>query len=291
MKSLVAFLIIISSSLYSQKLCSILCLVEENSVYIGSNMDAPNPNSKMWIVPATEGQYARVCFGFDKEFKIAENGINEHGLFIDVNSVDKTNWKPDPEKPNWEEWEGWYVTGVPDGILAKCKNVDEAVEIFKKYNLLTFAKVKYFMTDATGKSVVIEWAKEGMKILPRSKKYQISTNFITSNYNPENYPCYRYNLAQKMLAVIEGITPLKKLRKVLSSIAMEYNSPTQFSIIADIVNLKLTVYYFHNFEETLEFEIKDLLNEGEKKYVLADLFENKSYGYKVYTDAYAFMNK
>ena len=293
MKCLIVSVIFLfsASNFYSQKLCSILSLVNDNSVFVASNLDAPNPNSKMWIVPAKPNQYARVCFGFDKEFRIAENGINEYGLFIDVNSVDKTNWQPSPDKPDWEEWEGWYVTGVPDGILAKCKTVDEAVEIFKKYNLLTFANVKYLIADALGKSVVLEWSKDGLQIIPKDTYYQVSTNFITSDYEPENYPCYRYKTAMNILMKESNITPFETLRHSLSAMAMEYNSPTQYSIIADLKSLKFTLYLFHNFEEPVEFDFNELIKKGDEKYILADFFRNKSYAHKIYTDYYAMQSK
>lgn len=288
MKKLVFLIILflLPTFLYSQNLCSIISYADENSIYIGSNLDAPNPNTKMWVVPATEDQYARLCFGFDENYRIAENGINEHGLFIDLNSADKTNWRPDPNKPNWEEWEGWYTSGVPDGILAKCKTVDEAVEIFKKYNLLTFANVKYHLADKTGNSLVLEWADDELKIIPRKTKFLISTNFITSIHQPENYPCYRYNLASRILSDNELTDIRHKLKLTLSPTAMEFNSPTQYSLLVDLTKPLVIVYFYHNFEEPLELNLIELFSRGEQKYILSELFQYKSYGYEVYSKYY-----
>ncbi len=292
MKKLIAFYLIFlfASAVYSQKLCSIISLAENNTIYVAGNLDAPNPNSKMWVVPAENDLYARICFGFDKEFKIAENGINEHGLFVDLNSVDKTNWKPDPSKPDWEEWEGWFGTGVPDGILAKCRNVDEALEIFDQYNLLTFANVKYHLADKTGKSVILEWADNQMKVIPRESDYLISTNFISSNIDPENYPCYRYKMAQRILNDNSNLNPFDKLKLILSSTSMEYNSPTQVSIIADLNEPYLTVYFYHNFEEPVELNLQYLFESGRQNFVLSELFQYRSYTYKIYSDYYSTQN-
>ena len=167
-----------------EEFCTIVSAVSQNEVLIGSNLDAPNPNTKIWFIPPSDGQYGRVCFGFN--YNIAENGMNEHGLFIDCNTVPETGWKPDPNKPHWEDWEGWYESGVPDGILAKCKTVDEAILIFRQYNLLTFRSIKYMVADTRGKSAVIEWSKKGLAIIERPKDtyYQISTNLKTIRKSP-----------------------------------------------------------------------------------------------------------
>lgn len=276
--------LILFNSLQAEKLCTIVSAVSKNKVLIGSNLDAPNPRTKIWFVPPSKGQYGRVCFGFDKNYKIAENGMNEHGLFIDCNSVPKTGWKPDTDKPNWEDWEGWHESGVPDGILAKCKTVDEAIRIFRKYNLLTFRSIKYLIADASGKSVVIEWSKKGMVIIERPKDtyYQISTNFVSADLKPEEYTCYRFRMAEKIFKDHKKKSNFELIRKVLSATAFDFNSPTQYSVIYDLKKQKFSAYFYHNFEEVLEFDLQKQLKKGHSKHELHSLFKYKSYAYSVY---------
>jgi len=164
----ILFLVILANHLNA---CTILVSVQKNSVIIGNNLDASNYFPKMWFIPQTEGQYGRLCFGLDENFKIAEGGMNNQGLYISVNALDKeTGWAADSTLSAWEEWEGWLESGVPDGILAKCATVEEAIAVFKKYNLFTLQKVKFLIADKTGNSVVIEWSKGALKFLKRNGK-------------------------------------------------------------------------------------------------------------------------
>ena len=259
-------------------------LNRDGRMLAGQNQDASNPNSKMWFVPASAGQYGRVCFGFDKEYKIAESGMNDQGLFIGVNALDNdTGWKPDPAKPDWEEWEGWYVTGVPDGILAKCATVDDAVAIFEAYNLLTFAKVKYLLGDRTGKSVVLEWSKDGLEIVERMGDYQISTNFVASNFAPDDYPCERYRIADGILGA-GGDASIDLVRSALSATCFEYFmfTPTLYSVIYDLETGRFYVSFFHNFEETIEFDLNSELDGSPTRHRLHDLFSQRSYAYGLF---------
>ena len=266
----------------AERLCTIISTASQNEVLVGSNLDAPNPKTKIWFIPPTNSQFGRVCFGFN--YKIAENGMNSYGLFIDCNTVPETGWKPDPDKPNWEDWEGWYESGVPDGILAKCKTVEEAIPIFRKYNLLTFKTIKYLIADTSGKSAVLEWSKKGLAVIerPADTYYQISTNFTSSDIKPEKYTCYRYHIAEKILQDHKGDPDFRLIRKVLSTTAFELNSPTQYSVIYDLRRQKFSVYFYHNFEEVQEFDLLKQLENGYSEHDLHSLFKYKSYAYSVY---------
>jgi hypothetical protein len=270
----------------TSRLCTIVSAIYEGKVYVGSNLDAPNPYSEMWFIPPTSGMYGRVCFGFD--YPIAENGLNEKGLFIDCNTVPETNWSANPDIPDWETWEGWFESGVPDGILAKCSTVDEAIRIFKSYNLFTFNTIKYFIADALGASAILEWTRKGLNILrrPDDMYYHISTNCTLSNLMGGGVPCSRYRLAEKVFK--DHKTPnLDLINMVLSSTSYETISPTQVSVVYDLGKLRFSVYLFHNFTEELQFDLMEELGKPASRYELISLFRYPSFAYKVYRESYA----
>ena len=229
-------------------LCTIVSAKHLNKIFVGSNLDASDPDTKIWFTPSTPSQFGRVCFGFN--YKIAENGMNEHGLFIDCNTVPETSWKPDPNKLDWEEWDGWWETGVPDGILSKCKTVNEAITIFESHNLLTFRNMKYLIADATCQSAVLEWSKEGLRIIrrPDDVYFQISTNSFSSEIITGDTICYRHRMAESIFKNNVSVPDVKLIRKILSSTAFEVESPTQVSVIYELDLKRFYVYFFHNFE-------------------------------------------
>jgi len=264
------------------KSCTIVSAVDRDEVYVGSNLDAPNPDVKMWFIPSDSKQYGRVCFGFD--YRIAENGMNEHGLFIDCNTVPETGWRPDPDKPDWEDWDGWYESGVPDGILSKCRTVDEALRVFESYNLHTLRTIKFFVADAEGQSAVLEWSKGELNVIRRPDEayYQISTNFITSDYKQDEIPCYRYRIAENIFISQTAGPSVPLIRKILSITAMEINSPTQVSVIYELIRQRFYVHFYHNFEEVVEFNLGEELEKGSAKYELFRVFKHTPFAYDVY---------
>ena len=263
--------------------CTTIIKAKGTSILAGFNLDYHNFFPKMWILPASEGRYGRFCFGFDENYKIAEGGLNEKGLFIAVNALNvDAGWKADPALPDWEKWVGWSGTGVPDGILAKCATVDEAVGVFKTYNLFTLNRVKFLVADKSGDSVVIEWSKAGLRFVAKTKDYQISTNFITSNYEPGRYPCARYKVAEHILSVSADRLSVDLIRSILSATHMEFQTPTVYSNICDLGSGDIFIYYFHNYEDVVKINIFEELKKDEARYVVESLFKVKPYVADVY---------
>jgi len=263
--------------------CTTVVKAKGTSVLAGFNLDYRNYVPRMWIIPASDDRYGRFCFGFDENFKIAEGGLNEKGLFIAVNALNEdAGWKADPGLPNWEKWPGWYQTGVPDGILAKCATVDEAVRVFKSYNLFTLNRVKFLIADKSGDSIVIEWSREGLQFVERAKDFQISTNFITSNYEPGQYPCPRYKVAEQIVSTGADRNSLDLIRSILSATHMEFQTPTVYSNICDLRSGDIHIYYFHNYEEVAKINLFEELKKGEARYAVESLFKVKPYVADVY---------
>jgi hypothetical protein len=263
--------------------CTTLFMTHEGGVHAGFNLDYSNFYPKMWVIPASQGRYGRFCFGFDENYRIAEGGLNEKGLFIAVNALNEdAGWKANPDLPDWEEWPGWFETGVPDGILAKCATVEEALRVFKGYNLFTLNRVKFLIADRSGASAVVEWSREGLVFVERTHAYQISTNFVASNYEAGRYPCGRYAVAELILATDSGKGPVDMLRSALSAAHLEFQTPTVYSTICDLGRGDILVYYFHNYEEAVKLNLFEELKKGDARYAVESLFEVQPFVADVY---------
>jgi hypothetical protein len=51
----------------------------------------------MWVYPAGNGKYGRICFGFGNGY--TQGGMNDQGLFIDANALAPMEWEAEPGKP------------------------------------------------------------------------------------------------------------------------------------------------------------------------------------------------
>jgi hypothetical protein len=285
-RSTVVFLImalLASATVDCARGCTTLFMTHEDGPFAGFNLDYNNFYPRIWVVPASEGRYGRFCFGFDENYKIAEGGLNEKGLFIAANALNEdAGWKPDPDLPNWEEWSGWFETGVPDGILAKCATVDEAVRVFKEYNLFTLNRVKFLIADRAGASLVIECSRDGLAFVERAQEYQISTNFVTANYAPGQYPCGRYAVADAILSADTGTEPVALLRAALSATHLEFLTPTVYSNICNLGTGDILIYYFHNYEAVAQLNLFEELRKGEARYLVESLFAVKPFVSEAY---------
>lgn len=249
--------------------CTIVMVAKGKIVLAGNNEDFKNPKTKIWFIPASDVEYGRVYVGDDG---YVQGGMNDQGLFIDENFLSPTGWKADEGKPMLQ---GSFVELI-EKILATCATVEDAIELFEKYNVSALASGKYPIADRTGASVVVEYGKGQVQYVRKNGVYQISTNFVFTNVKNENYPCTRYRIADKMLKNTENIS-LDLVRAILSATHNEGRYPTVYSNICDLKNGDIYIYNFHNFEEVVKFNLKEELKKGKKSYDLPSLFSIKSH--------------
>lgn len=182
----------------------------KNGFYAGRNFDfydAMVPGAMIIRNLPSNGDYASLC-SFNTGFVVfngleklsAENqkrimgqvgllvpldGINEKGLFIAVLNQENN---PGHNLVNQQtEKKDLTTTSAVRVILNKAKNVDDAVEILKAYDLHSDIGQAHhlFISDAQGKAVTVEWdyvnadkSKQGIRVT--------ETKFLT------NHPLYKY---------------------------------------------------------------------------------------------------
>ena len=62
--------------------CTFFSFAGEDLVLFGNSEDHADPETRLWVVPATEDSYACVFLGFANLF--AQGGVNEAGLAFDA---------------------------------------------------------------------------------------------------------------------------------------------------------------------------------------------------------------
>ncbi len=269
MKRLVYLLIILLflTAVDSAEGCTIVMIAKGKVVLAGNNEDWKNPKTKIWFIPASNGEYGRVCVGFDD--LNPQGGMNDQGLFLDANALGPTGWKPIEGKPN-------FPGHLLDRILAECATVEDAIALCDKYNIAGLAQARFPIADRTGASIVVEYGKGKVQYVRKTGAFQIATNFVITNVKGENYPCTRYRTADKMLKNVDNVS-LDLVRAVLSATHQEGQYPTIYSNICDLRNGIIYLYNFHNFEEVVKFNLEEELKKGRKTYDIPSLFSVKTH--------------
>ena len=189
---------------------------------MGRNFDYPklSPTLVVWTHPSNgyksisfvDGEYIGI---FEDQEIIKErllysvydiiDGINEEGLVLSILRLANTPsvHQDDSSKKN--------ITSsiMMKGVLDYCKNVDEAVDYFKKYNLHELSErnssLHYLIVDSKGDSVILEYIDNKMIIIKpyeiENVKYLYLTNFFLKKEigNGNNNGLDRYQILKEKL--------------------------------------------------------------------------------------------
>ncbi len=246
--STISFALIFDSSLYA---CTGFCISQGDLVLVGNNEDWKNPDTKVWYVPAEDGKYGRVYFGFDNFYP--QGGMNEKGLVFDGFATSPNKVKKSLDKPT-------YGSNLMDKVMSECATVDEAIEILDRYSLKFMERAMFFIADENGDSVIVE----GDEVVRKKGRYQVCTNFYQSRTKKRDIRCGRYKIANSMLKDAEDIS-VDLCKRVLAATHQEGSNPTLYSNVYDLKRRVVYLYHFHNFQNEVVIDLKAELARGPRK--------------------------
>lgn len=249
---------------------------EDNNVLVGTNMDwSRDFNVFINFFPSDEGKYGRVIldipwpwFG-DPDWFLPIQGMNDQGLFFDTYMTPSRpavyKGKPffESDDPEYYDYALWTY------CLAKCSTVYEVLELCEQYDQYCVNNIsagQWFFADRNGDSVIIE---DHENILFKEGNFQVVSNFLQSKPELGGYPCWRYDTAVSML---ENMTDLSVEYFTSISNATHLTS-TIYSSIYDILDMKIYLYKYYNYDSTVIFDLNEELVKGKNRYYLGSFFE------------------
>lgn len=250
--------------------CTIVVKADREVILAGNNEDYLEPRTKVWFFPAGNGAHGRVIWGFDRQISPYQGGMNDHGLFVDINAVGFTGCKDQPQKPDLPGDEIEY-------FLSRCTTVEDAIRVFRDYDV-ALGDVKFVFADALGSSAIVEWLDGKPNVIRRQGDFQVSTNYTS----PLEHTEPRNQISQKILGSQPSPT-VELVRRALAASA--FSAPfcqTLYSTICDLKQRQLYVYHFHNFEECVTFDLDSELSKGEAAYTIPSLFAVRPYSEELF---------
>lgn len=132
------------------------------------------------------------------------DGMNEKGVAMALLAVPKVQITNDEDKITLN------TTTAIRLVLDKASNVDEAIELLRKYNIYFSGDIycHYLIADSTGKSVIVEYYDNDLQVVETDKEYQAASNFVA--YNDLN--------------IGEGYTEFDRYDQVINEIENRNNS-------------------------------------------------------------------
>ena len=260
--------------------CTGFMMTDGDLVLVGNNEDYKIPYTRVWFVPAEKEKYGRIYFGYDNW--TPQGGMNDQGLFFDYFATRKQESGLSKDKPK-------FPGPMIDTMMAKYASVEEVLEMFSQYNLEWMSKAQMFIVDKSGDSAIVE----GETVVRNCDAYQVVTNFRLSKV-PESqrpckwpaYGCSRYKKAENLLLEID-IPSVAHFRDVLKATHRSTNNviaTTLYSNIYDLTNGLVYLYYLHDFENEIVFNLDQELKKGRHYFDLPSLFGSElKYPVSVYT--------
>jgi len=219
---------------YNGEACSCFgALSSKGSKIYGRNLDLTNRYPVLFLRTDSPTGYAAVTLhaAIDIELYLSDpseqhtqwvleypfwpfDGMNEYGVAISgLNVPGKLVY--DPNKISLNRYELRRL------VLDHARNVEEAIALLRSYNCTSSDSVHYLVSDASGKSAVIEYYNGRVNAKRNTEPWQIATNFMQRGRAPETVlgECHRYATVYNSLLPKAGFISRWEGKNILSSVA------------------------------------------------------------------------
>jgi hypothetical protein len=253
--------------------CTVITVSKGDIVFFAGNDDYINPDSYYWVERGDSARYGVIWIGTPDN---PQQGVNEKGLAYDANGLPRFEVNPHTERIPVS---GKYYHNYLMQIMHECSTVTEVIEWANKHQRLPYMHDQMHFGDKTGDAVIISAGKDGEMVFTRKTPgdaFLVSTNFNVANpSNGFDYPCWRFNKANEMLEKLvnkEGPLSYKDVTSVMNAVHQEGASWTLETLVTDLVNGVMYLYYFYQYDNPVIINVKDELANPREAGPLSKLF-------------------
>lgn len=261
---LIAFLVtmLIPNSSFA---CSILYYIDSTTgkIYAVNSEDYwLDVDAYIQIEPKSKNKFARLWYGWDN---FAQGGINEKGLFFDAAVT--------PEQERIKGY-GNPKNNLGDKILANCSTTEDAL-IFLEKEKIALNKSHMMFGDKTGKAVVVEWVDGERKLHWIENNKLIMTNYLLTEPEAGNFPCYRFNSIEERISEMEKSGEEINLLKVGNTFGQAVQPPSEneegrvggtvYTSFIDITDNKFFLSYKLSNENVIKLDLNIEFNKTKRQ--------------------------
>jgi len=253
--------------------CTIITISKGDSIFFGGNDDYINPDSYYWVEPGDSSRYGAIWIGTPDN---PQQGVNEKGLAYDSNGLPRYEVNPHTERIPVP---GGYYHNYIMQIMHECSTVNEVIYWVNTHQRYPYMHDQLHFADKKGDAVIISAGKDGEIVFTRKTPgdgFLVSTNFNVANpSNGFGYPCWRYDKAHELIGqLIDKEEPLsyKDVTYVMDAVHQESASWTIETLVADLVNGIVYIYYFYQYDHPVVLNVKNELSNPREPGPLSRLF-------------------
>lgn len=254
------------------KACSSYKVTAYGKTMVGSNYDAWLTDPRIWF--ETNG-YGAAFSGARPEGQVyrPQTGLNEYGLaFVTLAAAPIEN-QPSPQgkKPIASR------TNYLKEILHTCKNTDEAKAFIEQYDHSSLNGEVFLYADKSGKYLVVE----PYNVIAGNDPDYVLANFCPSAFTDFN--SIKQERYQKGIAFLKhksdsSLAFCKSLSDTMHVCRKKMGDGTLLTSILDVQNGIIHLYFYHDYDHQVQFDLKAELAKGDHYIVIPPLFpQNKEY--------------
>jgi tetratricopeptide (TPR) repeat protein len=257
--------------------CTMFKITRDGKTIVGNNEDWSNPHSRVWFEAGKENEYGVAYVGFSD--LNPQGAFNEAGLVYDIFAM-----------PHEEITAGKHKLAQPDDflkvIMRTSSTVEDVKETLEAHNLEGFEKVMLLFIDKSGKYLIQERDELTLGEEP---------HYVLSNFSPTritDHSTVELPHFQRGRDLLQHNANLKVsfCEAVLDGLHQEvpYWGGTQYSTLYDLNDSKFNLYYFHDYNRSVQFDLKEELAKGDRVLSIPDMFPEvvKGHEYKLNYDDY-----
>ncbi|MDH7445978.1 hypothetical protein [Aquimarina sp. 2201CG14-23] len=250
--------------------CTMYKITKNGKTIIGNNEDFYIPNTQIWFENKGADKYAVMYVGF---MDVAQGAINEAGLVVDGFAtyplpVKNSNGKTKMDLDNA------LVTA-----MQTMSTVEEVKAYYEGLDLSAMERYQLVFIDKSGTYLIIE----GDKMIIGDDSEKTFSNFYysqTTSMNEIQLPYYQKGV--KFIDATRSEVTLDYCSNVMKNMIQTDLAATQYSTIYDLAEMKVRVYYHHDFNEFIELDLHAEFEKENYKVKMADLFPDSSSGKQFY---------
>ena len=241
--------------------CTTLYAFDGKTALAGNNEDFCDPLTYLRFVPASPGRFG--CVYFVYEDGLLQGGLNDQGVFFDDLSLP---YKPMPITSERPRFPGGDLA-LLDQVLSHSTNVQDAIQIFYRWDRAGGEYSQLFYGDQSGDAVIVD----GDRFIHRQDAFLLATNFRALDSPNPPYPDARYGTLQAMLQAADRYD-VDLFRQALDAAHAEGDNPTLYSQIYELDSKTIHLFQYHDFENAVVLDLAEELAKGPRTVAIESLF-------------------
>ena len=240
--------------------CSVITISKGDIVFFGGNDDYVNPDSWYFVEQGDSSNYGVIWIGTPDN---PQQGINERGLAYDANGLPRFDVNPHAERIPVK---GEYYHNYVMQIMHECSTVEEVIDWINTHQRFPYMHDQMHFADKSGDAVIISAGKDGELVFTRKiagDGFLVSTNFnVAIPANGYTYPCWRFDKANEMLGQMiysNELPDIHNVTEVMDAVHEESASWTIETLVADLTNGVIYLYFFYQYDDPVIINVKEEL--------------------------------